>query len=365
MNKYIYILLFALATLTSCKIRKVDEKQGFINANDKDILYTGRIDLQNDSPAVLFWPGTTVKINFKGSDLSVILKDAHKKNYYNVILDGKILSVLNPDSVKTSYHLISGIAKGNHTLELFKRTEWNQGSTLFYGFKTGKGTKLLAPPKSSDRTIEFFGNSITAGYAIGDTINDSPDGMFTNNYLTYGALTARHYNANYYCTARGGIGVTISWFPLIMDEMYNRLDPEDASSKWNFKKVTPDIVVINLFQNDSWLVEKPDYPEFKHRFGDQKPTEEFIISKYEDFLKKIRKTYPDARIVCALGTMDGTVKGSPWPGYIKNAVEQMNDPKIYTLFFPYQEYEGHPEVRTHRKMANSLISFIDRNSLWD
>lgn len=365
MRKIICILFFTLATLTSCKVRKVNEKPNFIKANDNDILFTGRIDLKKDSLAVLYWPGTSVKINFKGSDLNVILKDAHKKNYYNVILDGKFLSVLNPDSVKTSYHLISGITKGNHTLELFKRTEWNQGPTFLYGFETGKGTKILAPPKSSDRTIEFFGNSITAGYAIGDTLKDSPDGLFTNNYLTYGALTARHFKANYYCTARGGIGVTISWFPLIMDEMYNRLDPEDATSKWDFKKAIPDIVVINLFQNDSWLVERPDFPEFKHRFGDQKPTEEFIIGKYEDFLKKIRKVYPEAKIVCALGTMDASVKGSPWPDYIKDAVERMNDHEIYTLFFPYQGYEGHPEARTHRNMADSLIRFIDKNSLWN
>ena len=365
MKKIICILFFTLATFTSCKVKKISEKQGFIKAIDKDILYTGRVEFQKDSLAVLYWPGTSVKVNFKGSELNVILKDDHKKNYYNVILDGKNLFVLNPDSVKTSYPLVSGISKGNHTLELFKRTEWNQGPTFLYGFETGNRTKILASPKSSDRIIEFFGNSITAGYAIGDTLKDSPDGLFTNNYLTYGALTARHYKANYYCTARGGIGVTISWFPLIMDEMYNRLDPEDATSKWDFKKAIPDIVVINLFQNDSWLVEQQDFPEFKHRFGNKEPTEEFIIAKYKKFLKKIREVYPDTNIVCTLGTMDATVKGSPWPGYIRDAVERMNDSNIFILFFPYQEYEGHPEARTHRKMADSLISFIDRNSLWD
>jgi hypothetical protein len=327
-------------------------------------LYTGRIN-QTDSAAVLYWPGTSVRINFNGSDLSVVLRDTHKKNYYNVILDGKIIKILNPDSVRTSYSLVSGISKENHTLELFKRTEWRQGPTYLYGFKAGKGTRILSPPESSDRTVEFFGNSITAGYAICDTVNDSPDGLNTNNYLTYGALTARHYNANYYCTARGGIGVTVSWFPMIMEEMYNRLDPEDADSRWDFSEVTPDIVVVNLFQNDSWIVNKPDYPEFKHRFGDKKPSDDFIIGKYRNFLEKIRDVYPEAKIICTLGTMDATIEGSPWPDYIKKAVEQMEDTNIFTLFFPYQNYEGHPEVRTHKEMSDILIHFIDKRSLWD
>jgi hypothetical protein len=32
------------------------------------------------------------------------------------------------------------------------------------------------------------------------------------------------------------------------------LDPVDSTSKWDFSGYTPDVVVINLFQNDSWLV---------------------------------------------------------------------------------------------------------------
>jgi hypothetical protein len=55
----------------------------------------------------------------------------------------------------------------------------------------------------------------------------------------------------------------LSWFPLIMPEMYDRADPTDSTSKWDFSKYTPDVVVINLFQNDSWLARRHDFPEFK------------------------------------------------------------------------------------------------------
>ena len=365
MRKQFYILLIFLLVLSSCKTSKVSNESIFIGSKNKSILYTGRVNFEKDSMAILYWPGTSIKLRFKGADLKVILKDAHNKNYYNIILDGKKINILNPDSVKTSYNLVSGLQDKEHTIEIFKRTEWSHGPTYFYGFELGKGTKILSAPKASKKTIEFFGNSITAGYANEDLTGDSPDSLFTNNYLAYGAITARHFDANYYCTARGGIGITVSWFPMIMDDMYDRLDPEDASSKWDFSRVTPDIVVVNLFQNDSWIVNKPDYSEFNHRFGQSKPTKDFIISKYMDFIKKIRTEYPKARIICSLGTMDATREGSVWPDYVKTAVKQMNDSKIYSLFFPYQNYKGHPEVRTHKEMADSLINFIDKNNLFN
>ena len=51
--------------------------------------------------------------------------------------------------------------------------------------------------------------------------------------------------------------------------MYNRLIPTDSTSKWNFSLYQPDVVVINLLQNDTWLVNLPEHEEFKKRFGGQ------------------------------------------------------------------------------------------------
>ena len=359
------ILYFTAVWLFTGCVTKPALQNKFISFRSDSVLYIGRVNLDDDSAAILYWPGTSIKLNIEGNDLKVLMQDSHGKNYYNVILDGDSIFTLHPDTVKKWYSLTGHIKPGKHSIEIFKRTEWRHGPSYLYGFETGKNTKLLPPPGLSDKTIEFFGNSITAGYAIGDTIGDSPDSLFTNNYLTYGALTARHYGANYICTARGGIGVTISWFPMIMEEMYNRLDPEDPASRWDFTEYVPDIVVINLFQNDSWLVEKPDYPEFKHRFGTKKPSEEFIIEKYRSLVRKIRREYPRANIICTLGSMDATKKGSKWPGYIKTAIKEMNDPRVYTCFFPYKGKDGHPKVVDHKVMADTLIAFIDRNKLWE
>ena len=156
----------------------------------------------------------------------------------------------------------------------------------------------------------------------------------------------------------------ISWFPLIMPEMYDRLVPTDSTSKWDFSNFTPGIVVINLFQNDSWLVNRPNNEMFKMRFGLEAPDEDFIIDAYENFITEIRNKYPEANIICALGNMDVTIEGSEWISYIEKAVARLDDTKIYSHFMPYKGTPGHPSIKEQEVMANSLIKFIDDKIEW-
>ena len=331
--------------------------------SDKHISYEGRILFASDA-AALTWPGTCVRINFKGTGISGTFKDQDTANYYNVIIDNDSIYKIQFDTAKKTVVIASGLSYGKHSLQLFKRTEWDKGKTFFYGFEFNGKNKLLKPTKLPKRKIEFFGNSITCGYAINDNVHDSPNGFFENNYDAYAAITARHYHAQYHCTSKSGIGITVSWFPLIMPEMYNRLDPTDSTSKWDFSKYTPGLVVINLLQNDSWIVNMPNNEQFKKRFGTKAPDSNFIINAYKNFVQTIRTTYPKAQIICMLGNMDITRKGSPWPDCVQQAVEQLNDKKIFTYFSPYKETPGHPKVKEQQMLAEGLIQFIDQHVKW-
>lgn len=331
--------------------------------NDRHISYEGRIAFTNKA-ATLHWPGVSATIRFKGTELNATLQDADTANYYNIIIDKKIIIKLHTQPQKKTYTLASDLKYGEHTIQLFKRTEWDKGKTWLYGFSSNKKITWLQPLKKPTRKIEFFGNSITCGYAMEDTVSDLSYGYFENNYNSYAAITARHFNAQYHCTAKSGIGVTISWFPLIIPEMYNRLDPEDSSSKWNFKNYIPQVVVLNLLQNDSWLVNMPTHEQFKRQFGTIKPSEEFIINAYQKFVKTIRNTYPKAQIICMLGNMDITKKGSPWPGYVEKAVAPLKDKNIFTFIAPYKETDGHPKTAEQKHLADLLIKFISEHIKW-
>ncbi|MBI9070190.1 MAG: hypothetical protein JEY94_01245 [Melioribacteraceae bacterium] len=360
-RKYIYLILLCTIFISGC----ASEKITFIEHTNKQIKYVGRMNNNNSLNAKeIYWSGSSIKINFEGTSVSAIMQDERADNFYNVIIDDKLVDVICPDSIKTEYKLCD-LENGKHTLELFKRTEWDRGKSWFYGFKLNDKTKLTAKPKVYNRKIEFYGNSITCGYGIEDfSGQDRSDSIYTNNYLTYAALTARHYNAEYHCTSRSGIGIMISWFPVIMPEIYDRINPLDENSVWDFGKYQADIVLINLFQNDSWLVNMPDHESFKLRFANGKPSEDFIIAAYKNFVNNIRSKYPSANIVCALGSMDITREGSKWPEYIREAVSQINDVKIYTHFMPYKNTPGHPKVDEQKVMSESLINFIDENIEW-
>ncbi len=150
-----------------------------------------------------------------------------------------------------------------------------------------------------------------------------------------------------------------------MPELYDRLNPNRNTSKWDFSLENPQIVVVNLGQNDSWILKNPQSPEYKYRFDDTTLTEPDVIDRYANFLTTLRHHYPQSNIICALGSMDAVADHSPWPGYIKKAVKKMNDPKIYSFTFPFLAPDGHPRVADHRIMAQKLIHFIDQHDLWN
>jgi hypothetical protein len=352
------IAFVALAFLAGCA-----SEQTVTDDAEKLVELNGRVGLDSPGRVAIYWPGSSVKTKFVGSALKAILRDQRGQNYFNVIVDDDSVYRLKLDTLKKEYIVVSGLAEGEHTVELFRLTDWNDGVTWFYGFQYQADAKILpVPPKT--RRIEFYGNSITVGSAIEDYNGDSGKGEFTNNYLSYGAVTARHYNAAYTCIARSGIGLMVSWFTLIMPDMYARVNPFDSTSVWDFSKATPDIVVVNLMQNDYALSFMPEYDQFKKRFGSQPLSAEFIVTSYRNFISKLRDHYPDAHIICVLGNMDATRPGSPWPGYIEQAVASLHDPKMHTHFFPFKNTEGHPDVEEHRMMADSLIKFIDSNIKW-
>lgn len=359
-KKAILILVTILA-LSGCE----GDKEIFVAYSDPGISYEGRIDTSRIEAAELFWSGTSIKINFRGTSIEALMRESRGDNYYNVILDDGVPFILRPDTLKKYHLLASNLSPDRHCVELFKRTEWDRGKGEFYGFRIKGRAKAgeKSPPKK--RKIEFYGNSITAAYAVEDfSGEDSPDSTFTNNYLSYAAIVARHYNAEYHCICKSGIGINISWFPTIMPEIYDLLNPEDPQSKWDFSLYQPDLVIINLMQNDSWLVNMPEHEEFQARFGEVAPDEQAIIEAYRKFVSDLRIHYPESHIICALGNMDATREGSPWPEYVKKAVAGLDDKKIHTHFVPYKNSPGHPTIGEQKEMAQSFIAFIDEHIDW-
>ncbi|WP_343729273.1 SGNH/GDSL hydrolase family protein [Duganella sp.] len=332
-----------------------------VGADNPQLQYTGRIDFADRARPVLSWPGTSIAANFTGSSLSITLDDQLGKNFFNVFIDDEPVVIEAAQGSKT-YAVASGLQPGAHRLLITKRTEGEEGSTVFKGLELADGGQLLAPPPRKQRRIEFFGDSITSGMG-NESPDDGPDHLLKdkNNYMSYASITARALNAEAHITSQSGIGIMISWFPFTMPDFYDQLNAVgNNDSKWDFSSWTPDVVVVNLFQNDRWLIDR------EKRLSPM-PTDEQRIQAYKTFVQKVRALYPRAYIVCALGSMDAVQEGSKWPGYVRTAVDQMRDggdQRIDTIIFPWNGFGGHPRVKQHQYNAGLLTDFIRKKVGW-
>jgi hypothetical protein len=332
---------------------------------DKNLQYTGRIDFSDAAAPVLSWPGTSITGNFTGPYLAITLDDQYGKNFFNVFIDNNYARpvIVQAEKGQKTYVIAANLTSGKHNFLLTKRTEGEEGATSFKGVELGDNQKLLAPPKRAARKIEFFGDSITSGMG-NESPDDGPDHLLKdkNNFMAYDAITARNLNAELHVTSQSGIGIMISWFPFVMPQFYDQLSAVgDNDTRWDFARWTPDVVVINLFQNDSWLIDR-----------DKKlspaPSDEQRVQAYRDFVMAIRGKYPNAYIVCALGSMDATKAGSKWPGYIEAAVasikQQNPNERMDFLFFEFTGYGAHPRVKHHQANAAKLTRFIKEKVGW-
>ncbi len=333
-----------------------------IKPDHPNFQYTGRIDFAVPDKPVLYWPGTYIKANFEGSLLILLLDDQTGQSYYNVFIDEDYNNprLIDCKAGSNLYVVSATLADTVHSVLIFRRTEASTGSTKFLGIQINDGKTLVAPPPRPEHKILFYGNSITCGLG-----NEAPDHIdfgaevYNNNFQAYGAIAARLLDADYMCIAKSGIGIMISWFDMVMSQYYYRLDPDNPDSHWDFNQYIPDVVVINLFQNDSWLI------------GNLKPVPDStqITNAYINFVREIRRHHPTAFIVCTLGSMDATKAGSPWPGYIEKAVaylqNQDNDTNIGTCFFPFDpRWSKHPRVRHHLAMGYNLADYIKEKMGW-
>ena len=318
-----------------------------IDADNPLIQYTGRINHADPKAPIMWWPGSDVIANFEGTSVNVKLHD-YGDNYFYVIIDDGPPSLLNLTRGTATYTAASGLADAVHKVRLFKRTETQEGEVAFRGFELDEGKTLVAPPARPRRRIEFFGDSITSGHSVASTSGDTGNADGKDNYYSYANLTSRNLEAEYHCISVSGVGLYVDTWGLggTMQTLY--YDRESASTTWDFSRWLPHLVVINLGQNDSW----GDYSQS----GAQ--------DNYIGFARTLRGKYPDAHIILALGSMAATRAGSPWPGYLQYAVDELNtsynDPKVHGLVFPFGG-GSHPTVARHADMAAQLTEFVRDN----
>ncbi len=320
--------------------------------------FMGRFDMSDPAGPRFAWSGSGIETRFQGTAIDVRLHDVGG-NEFQVVVDGQPTIVVKCHPSRDLYTLAQGLSDTTHDIAIYKRTEARVGPVQFLGFAVKGGGPLLPAPARSARRIEFIGDSITAGYGDeGQSATCHYTASTQNAYQTYAAVTSR---------ALGAEHVAVAWSGKTtegMANLYDRTLPSVPKSRWDFAVWVPDVVVVNLITNDFAM-------------GD--PGEATIVGPYVRFVERVRAHYPNALIVCTLGPM----LSDTYPAgahiltrarkYLTAAVaslQRKGDARVQFLEFPAQDFANglgcdyHPNLKTHRLMADQLTAAIRTQLKW-
>ncbi len=361
MKQYFWCLLIAVSQLIGSTVMTYPKI--VIPANNPNIQYFGRWDMNDSLHPRYSWPGVYIYAEFSGTTIGVRLMDG--TNYFNVYIDGKLHSVFHGTmSGEANYILAENLQNTRHTFLFSRRNITFEKPYTFSGIILDSNATLLSPPPKPSRKIEFIGDSFTAAES---NESDQPhlewEARFpvTNIDKGFAPLIARHFNAQYAATCRSGGGLYCDWQGNTNETLPNRFDRtlmETSQPKWDFKQWIPDVAVVCLGLNDlsGIRAKNGEIPEDKS---------DLFRKTYHKFLDTIRTVYPNVKIVAV----------AAYPEWIRKNVKHIVDEeqasgKDDIFYATFDEFpggyvaDGHPTVETHRKMANQIIQAMESFNLF-
>lgn len=316
------------------------------------IHFVGRYDDADPAAVRMGWSGVGLVARFDGTGATVRMDD--QSQYFTVVVDGAVQPTLATGGGMQDYVVAAGLAPGEHTVELYRRTEGSFGPTVIN--EVIIEGELLAPPPVA-RRMEIIGDSITAGYGNEGVSPCSFSAETENHYLTYGAVAARTVGAELHTVAWSGKGIVYNYGddtnePL--PELYDRTLATDGAS-WSFAW-QPDVVAINLGTNDFST--------------DNDPPGELYTSTYVELLGHLRDVYPQAFILVLQPTLFGA-EADMVQGYLEDIVAERQADGDMAVAYADVNVEwigsgcdGHPTVATHEGMGGRLAEELSLHVGW-
>lgn len=357
--------------------------QNYIKADDSNIQYFGRIDFGDPQEPTFTFPGVSIKAKFKGTYVSFVMNDQSiggdtKTNYYNVIIDGVVDTVMAVNSTDTIYEVSTCLTDREHVIEVFKRTEGSVGKSGFLGFIIPEVSLLALDPKSSKK-VEFIGDSRTCGYgnemAEYNTalLNTGFHSVNEDNYDAWGSITTRRLGSQYHCTAISGRGLfrnNTSSTVNVVPQQFLRTFQDVGTDTWNPSNYIPDVVVIHLGTNDffpeTWAT--PDMLDSAS-----------YVNAYIDFVTLIRQHYPisSTKLILAYGNSKtdwwpaGFMTLTRWTEMVNAVADSLTsagDTEIYPFLLPgsiapYGE-DWHPSKAGHFDLSDKITEKIISITGW-
>jgi lysophospholipase L1-like esterase len=321
-----------------------------ISLADPRFHYEGRFDFNDVNSPVVIWQASRISIDFEGDTLALLFDRSTWQNFFNAEIDGTTAIVEVNEGMPPKDATFTGLGEGRHHLMLFKRSEANAGTVYFRGVQIAEGAQAWKPaPVAYKLKMEFFGDSKTVGACNEDANTDQWDSRRTHNAaLSYAAITAEAFRADHRNISVSGMGIITGYVDVKAGEMWDRLYPKASSAAADLNAWTPDVVFVNLGDNDESFTRTHDQP-FPANFTDG----------YVSLVRAIRAAYPKAHIVLLRGGMYGGMHSEPLNEAWKDIVTKLesDDKGISHFVFNYQA-KNHPRVAEDRILADELITWL-------
>jgi lysophospholipase L1-like esterase len=216
-----------------------------------------------------------------------------------VALDGVWQEKLVLTPGVASYELAAELPGEAHQIELYRRSEAQNGVTRFGGFDFGDGA-LLAPPPRSRRRLEVIGDSGSSGFGV-EGVGLGPDcpgfdwaAQYANFHRAWGARLGERLGAEVYAAVYSGKGIVRNiWREdvLTMPRIYGRANPLEPESAYDPSSYEPHAVVMMLGGNDFQLGLPVDDGPL--------PLATFEAA-LDDFIEQLHAAHPSAHVVLVL-----------------------------------------------------------------
>lgn len=340
-------------------------------------------------PLTLFWTGSGIELNAKGSELWIELESGYEayEPWISIVINGALVSRQMVTSGKHWICVFRGMDKNAvKNVLIVKDVQAMSGDPSCYlQVHAVKFDGQFLPVEEKPYKIEFIGDSITSGEgAIGAKPEMDWISMWFSALNNYTKFTADALNADYRVLSQSGWGTLTSWdnnphanLPDYYEKVCGLLTGKNNEALGAFKdndfaSWQPDVVVVNLGTNDGGAFNSPEWKDsvtgetHEQRLNEDGSFNDEDLNAFKEavinFLFKLRKYNKNSNIVWVYGML-----GLPMMPAIYSAVDtyirKTGDKKVSVFQLPNTTDEtvgsrSHPGALAHEKAAKELSAYL-------
>ncbi|MBX3212792.1 MAG: hypothetical protein KF850_12210 [Labilithrix sp.] len=336
-------------------------------------LFVGRFDTTDPAGPKASWPGTRILARFEGTAVSVTMKEHAEDwmegapSYWEVRIDkGKWTPIaMIADRQPRVFELAANLTPGPHEVELYKRSETQNGITQFLGFDFHGGKSLPSPPRQL-RKIEVMGDSFATGFGVENTTAPNADcpgpdwgGRWQNFRKAWGAVLGEMFDAEVHGIVYSAKGLLYNDWPTDTDPLrdyYDRADPNPQIAK-----------TAPLFDLTSWI---PDVIVMTQGSGDGGGAE--FRAAYRDFVvNRLRARGPNTHIFMGIVSAGNREAVADISQSIVAERAAVGDRKMHAFMAKPWTWDevtacnGHGTPAWNQRIANEIGALIREKLGWE